>query len=169
MARCWLPPEKPLAMCRAVTDNVKDPRMTPSTNLDPQLVEPAYPFQSLIGFDMTDWSEGYARFELPLKPDLMNRYGIPHGGVYAVLLDTVMGFSGSYTGDPDSRQMVMTLSLTTNFLGRPKGDLLIGEGRRTGGGKSTYFANGTLTDQDGTTVATGTGTFRYRTGRTGAK
>lgn len=135
--------------------------------IDPRLREEPYAFQRLIGFRMTAWSDGVARFELPLKPDLMNRYGIPHGGVYASLLDTVMGFAGSWTGDPEDRRMAMTLSLTTNFLARPAGDLLLGEGRRTGGGRSTYFAEGWLTDAEGRLVATGTGTFRYRTGRAG--
>ena len=132
--------------------------------LDPELVEPPYPFQDHLGFRMTGWTEGWARFELPLGPHLGNRYGIPHGGVYAVLLDTVMGFSGCWTGDPDRKQLAMTLSLTTNFLGRPEGDLMIGEGRRTGGGRSTFFAEGTIRDREGTLVAMGTGTFRYRRG-----
>lgn len=131
-------------------------------DLDPRLVEEPYAFQRLIGFRMTGWDDGVARFELPLKPALMNRYGIPHGGIYACLLDTVMGFAGSWTGDPDDRRMVMTLSLTTNFLARPTGDLLRGEGRRTGGGRSTYFAEGDLIDAEDTVVATGIGMFRYR-------
>ncbi|MGB3556341.1 MAG: PaaI family thioesterase [Jannaschia sp.] len=135
-----------------------------NADLDPALVEDPYDFQRLIGFRMTGWGEGYSRFDLPLEPKLLNRYGIPHGGVYACLLDTVMGFAGSFTGDPDNRRMVMTLSLTTNFLGRPVGDLLSGEGRRTGGGRSTYFAEGELTDDSGNVVATGVGTFRYRKG-----
>ena len=134
------------------------------SDLDPVLVEAPYPFQEMVGFRITGWRDGWARFELPLGPGLMNRYGIPHGGVYAVLLDTVMGFSGSWTGDPERRQMAMTLSLTTNFLSRPEGDLLIGEGRRTGGGRSSFFAEGTIHDYAGTLVTTGTGVFRYRKG-----
>ena len=134
------------------------------SDLDPRLVEPPYPFQDLMGFRMAGWRDGWARFELPLRPELGNRYGIPHGGVYAVLLDTVMGFSGCWTGDPDRPQLAMTLSLTTNFLGRPEGDLMIGEGRRTGGGRSTFFAEGTIRDGAGNLVTTGTGVFRYRKG-----
>lgn len=133
-------------------------------SVDPGLVEDPYPFQQLLGFRLTHWAEGFARFELPLTDRLMNRYGIPHGGVYASLLDTVMGFCGSYTGDPDRRQLCMTLSLTTNFLGRPSGAVLLGEGRHVGGGRSTYYAEGTLSDETGTIVATGIGTFRYRKG-----
>lgn len=135
-----------------------------SSTIDPAIIEGDYPMQRLMGFAMEDWSDGYAQFRLPLKPELMNRYGIPHGGLYAVLLDTVMGFAGSYTGDADRKQMVMTLSMTANFLSRPSGHVLIGEGRRTGGGKSTYFADGTVTDGTGALIATGSGTFRYRKG-----
>ncbi|MBD3679828.1 MAG: PaaI family thioesterase [Rhodobacteraceae bacterium] len=134
------------------------------TDLNPDLIEPPYPLQAHLGFTITGWEQDFARFELPLTPPLMNRYGIPHGGIYAVLLDTVMGFSGSYTGDPERKVLAMTLSLNTNFLSRPVGEILIGEGRRTGGGKSTFFSEGIIRDETGLTVATGTGVFRYRKG-----
>lgn len=130
--------------------------------LDPRLVEETYPLQGHLGFTMTGWSEGYSAFEMPLRPFHMNRYGIPHGGVYVTLLDTVMGYCGCYTGTPDEKRLAMTLSLTTNFLSRPSGTILTAEGRVTGGGRRTFFADGVLTDDRGTTVATATGTFRYR-------
>ena len=139
--------------------------MTTDNHLDPALIEDSYPMQSLIGMEMIHWTDGCARFRLPLRPALMNRYGIPHGGLYAVLLDTVMGYAGSWTGSADQRQMVMTLTLTTNFLSRPEGAVLIGEGRRVGGGRSTFFAEGTVTDDLGTRVATGSAAFRYRRGQ----
>ena len=138
--------------------------MTDLPPIDPALIEDPYPLQRHIGFRMTHWAPDYARFELPLEPFLMNRYGIPHGGVHAMMLDTVMGFSGCYTGAPDRKVLAMTLTLNTSFLGRPTGRLLIGEGRRTGGGRSTFFAEGVLRDDEGTTVATGSGAFRYRKG-----
>ena len=131
-------------------------------DLDPALVEDPYPLQKHLGFNITAWSEDYARFELPLEPYLMNRYGIPHGGVHAVMLDTVMGFCGCYTGDRANPQLAMTLSLNVNFVGQAKGKLLIAEGRRTGGGRKTFFAEATVMDELGTKVATGTGVFRYR-------
>jgi uncharacterized protein (TIGR00369 family) len=124
--------------------------------------EPAYPFQRLLGFRLVEWKTDYSRFELSLEEKLQNRFGIPHGGVYATMLDTVMGYSGSYTGDLDKKRMAMTLSMTTNFLSRPEGDLLICEGFRTGGGARTYFARGVITDSFGTEIANGTGAFRYR-------
>ena len=134
------------------------------TKFDPALAEGSYPLMSHLGFSMVDWQEGFSRFELPLEPFLMNRYGIPHGGVYATLLDTVMGFSGCYTGSVAHKRMAMTLSLNVNYLSRPKGAVLIGEGRRTGGGRKTFFAEGTVTDETGEMIATATGVFRYRSG-----
>lgn len=132
------------------------------TTLNPALVEVAYPLQAHLGFEMTGWSEGYCQFELPLAPFLMNRFGIPHGGVHAMMLDTVMGFCGCYTGDPDNRQMAMTLSMTVNFLAQAQGGVMIGEGRVTGGGRKTFFAEGKVHDDTGILMATGTGVFRYR-------
>ena len=130
--------------------------------LPPELVESPYPLQEHLGFRITDWRKDYARFELPMAPFLMNRYGILHGGVHATMCDTVMGYAGCYTGDPDNRQLAMTLNLSTNFLGQMKGKLLIAEGFRTGGGAKTFFAEARISDELGTLAATGTGVFRVR-------
>ena len=40
--------------------------------------------------------------------------------------------------------------------------VMIGEGRVTGGGRKTFFAEGTVRDELGTLIAKGTGVFRYR-------
>lgn len=128
----------------------------------PELVEPAYPMQRLIGFVLTGWGPDFARFELRLAPGHANRHGNLHGGVYAALLDTAMGFSGAYTGDPARRAMTMTLSMTTNFLAPAEGPRVMAEGRRTGGGRRTFFTEGRLIDGAGRVAATATGVFRVR-------
>ncbi|WP_342706707.1 PaaI family thioesterase [Lutimaribacter saemankumensis] len=132
------------------------------TTMNPDLIEPPYPLQAHLGFRMVDWREDYSRFDLPIVPHLGNRFGIVHGGVHAMMLDTVMGFAGCFTGDPDAPQQAMTLSMTTNFLSQAKGDLLIAEGFRTGGGRKTFFARAQITDNTGELIATATGVFRYR-------
>ena len=132
------------------------------TTFDTSLLEEPYPLMDHMGFKMVDWQEDYAKFELPLEPFLMNRYGIPHGGVYAMLLDTVMGYCGCYTGSATEPQMAMTLSMNVNFLSRPKGKVLIAEANRTGGGRKTFFTEGAIKDEFGETVASATGVFRYR-------
>lgn len=132
--------------------------------LDPRLVEPPYPLQAHLGMCMTAWSEDYARIETPLTNFLMNRQGLPHGGIHATLLDSAMGYAGCYTGDPDRRQMALTLSMTVNYLAQASGEVLIAEGWRTGGGRRAFFAEGRVTDHTGTVIATSTGVFRYLSG-----
>jgi len=56
----------------------------------------------------------------------------------------------------------MTLSMTVNFLAPPQGGTLIAEGRRTGGGRKTFFTEGAARDETGLLLATATGVFRYR-------
>ncbi len=129
-------------------------------------VEPTYPWQDTLGFTVTGWGPGIAEIKLPIAAKHGNRYGIPHGGVLASLLDTAMGFAGCYTGDPDRPQLAMTLSMTTNFLSVARGQTLIAHGRKTGGGAKTFFAEATVTDDTGAVIATATGVFRYRKGET---
>ena len=126
--------------------------------------EPPSGLQTHLGYRLIAWERDFARVEMPMAPHLMNRQGLPHGGLHATLLDTAMGFAGCYTGDPEQRQMALTLSLTVNFLGQAQGARLIAEARRTGGGKSTFFADATVRDDTGALIATGTGVFRYRRG-----
>lgn len=135
-----------------------------SDDLDPRLIEPPYPLQAHLGMEMTAWLDGFARVEMPVSDVIANRQGLPHGGIHATLLDSAMGYAGCYTGDPDSRQMALTLSMTVNFVGQAQGSRLIAEARKTGGGRKTYFAEGACRDDLGNLLATATGVFRYRSG-----
>lgn len=126
------------------------------------LLESPYEYQKLIGFEIVAWTQDNAKLQLPLNEKHGNRYGIPHGGVHATLLDTCMGFAGCYTGDREAPQLAMTLSLNVQYLSRPKGKLLVATGVKTGGGRKTFFAEGSIADETGELIAKGTGTFRYR-------
>lgn len=115
-----------------------------------------------LGIEMTGWDHDVARFEATVAPFHLNRSEIPHGGIYATMLDTAMGYAGAYTGDPDQRRMTLTLSLNISYLSRPKGTRLIAVGQRIGGGAKTFFTDGRLTDETGELIATAQGTFRVR-------
>ncbi|GEM_PF-228628 len=128
----------------------------------PEIIESPYPFQRLLGFQIVDWRADLVEIHQPLHAALGNRFGIPHGGVHATLLDTAMGFAGCFTGDPAQKIQAMTLSLTTTYLARPKGRMLIARGRRTGGGRRIFFAEGEILDDTGELIARGSGTFRFR-------
>ncbi|MBY6200872.1 PaaI family thioesterase [Maritalea mobilis] len=132
------------------------------TDLNPVLREDPYAIQQHLGYEVTGWTKDWARVEMDLAPHIMNRQGIPHGGIHATLLDTAMGYAGCFTGDLGRKQNAMTLSMTVNYVGQPKGRRLIAEGRRVGGGRSTYFAEAELRDETGAVLSRATGVFRYR-------
>jgi uncharacterized protein (TIGR00369 family) len=130
--------------------------------LAPALNESISAFQQHMGYRLTHWEKDFARLSQPLEDFLMNRVGIPHGGNYALLLDTAMGYCGIYTGDPEKRVQALTLSLTVNFVAQARGDVLIAEGKVVGGGRRTFFAEGRVFDEEGRLVAQGAGTFQRR-------
>ncbi|MCB1396824.1 MAG: PaaI family thioesterase [Rhodobacter sp.] len=122
-------------------------------------------FTQLIGMRRTGFAQDYARFELDITPDHLNPMGIPHGGVYATLLDTALGSSGCYEGNPDTYRPSVTLNLNVSYLARSRGMHLICEARCVGGGKSVYFSEGEVRDETGTVLARATGTFKVITRR----
>lgn len=134
----------------------------PPAGYDPLSEETGYPFQELVGFRIAGWSQGYARVELDLEEKHGNRYGLPHGGVHAALMDTAAGFSGCFCPWPGRKRLAMTLSLTINYLGQAKGRKLIAESRVTGGGRKSFFTCVDLSDELGNPVAQGVFTMRWR-------
>jgi acyl-coenzyme A thioesterase PaaI-like protein len=70
--------------------------------------------------------------------------------------------SGSYKPAPDDLLPGLTLSLTLQYLAPLKlGDgFAMAQARRTGGGKSVFFAEGTVKAPDGRLIATATGVFK---------
>jgi uncharacterized protein (TIGR00369 family) len=122
----------------------------------------AFPYRQLLGYRMVSFEPDRAQFELTLEHRHMNGDGVPHGGVYASLLDATMGFSGCHTGIPDHRRKAMTLSLSIVFVAPPVGTRLIAVARRIGGGTRTFFSEGQIHDETGLLLAQATGAFRYR-------
>lgn len=122
-----------------------------------------YALQEHLGYRITKWEENLAVIELELTSLHMNRHNIPHGGIYALLIDTAAGFCGTNQGPVGKSKKAMTLSLTCNFIAQPKGKRLIATGRKVGGGRKSFFSTVDLKDETGVLIATGQGTMRYRT------
>ena len=85
-----------------------------------------------------------------------------HGGLYSSMLDVALAMTGSYRPAPDPLIPGLTLSLTIQFLAAANLDdrYLIAEARRTGGGKSVFFAAGEVCAASGRVVATASGVFK---------
>ena len=87
---------------------------------------------------------------------------IVHGGLYSSMLDVALAMTGSYRPAPAPLIPGLTLSLTTQFLAAATLDdrYLIAEARRTGGGKSVFFADGAVRVPSGRIIATASGVFK---------
>ena len=119
-------------------------------------------FQNLLGYTLVEWSKGYSKMELPITPKLGNRAGFVHGGVLSTLVDSTCGFAGCYPISDTEVPRCVTLTLNTNFIGPVTGEKIFAVGEVLGGGRKVFFAKSTITNEDGSLIATGEGSFRYR-------
>lgn len=127
-------------------------------------------FQRLLGYRLVRWQEGEAELEMPIDQRHLNRAGVVHGGVLTTLLDTAMGFSATYCPVPGRVRRVVTLSLSTSFLGQAReGDVYV-IGRLRGGGRKIIGAAGEVRHRGtGALLATAEGMFKYRPGSESAE
>ena len=117
--------------------------------------------QTLLGYvvDITA-DDGTARCHLNIGAQHGNRHGGLHGGIMSCMLDNAMGFAASLTGDDAGETRFMTLSMTTQYLAPAREGRVTATGNITGGGRSVVFAEGELTDINGTVLATSSGVYK---------
>lgn len=127
---------------------------------NPVHAEP-YLLQRTLDYHITAWEKDFSQVELDLTEVHMNRNMTPHGGIYALLMDTACAFCGSCPAQGEEYKIPVTLSLNVNYLSTPKGTHLICQGRKTGGGKRNWFAESDVRDETGHLIATATATLTY--------
>ncbi len=104
-----------------------------------------------------------ARTTLTIGSAHLNRNGMLHGGIIAMLLDSACGFSASMALGGDALTPVVTVSLTTQFVaGAPAGAEVTALGTVSGGGRKISHVTGELRDGDGRLLATAQGVFKRR-------
>jgi uncharacterized protein (TIGR00369 family) len=112
-----------------------------------------------MGTVVDEWSEDGVRLRVPFAEHLTNDGKEYHGGAIAALMDTA-GASAVWAGhDFDRGLKASTVSMTVNYTGRAKGDL-IAIARCVKRGRDTHFSEIRVEDPNGTLVATGTLVYR---------
>lgn len=114
-----------------------------------------------LGFDLVEWREGFARVTVDLDERHENRQGGIHGGVTAALIDAATGFCGIYEPDPGKRRGNVTVSLTVNYTGRPKGTRLTCVAELLRAGRRLYFASARVHDDTGNLIASAEAVYAY--------
>lgn len=103
---------------------------------------------------------------MQLRPDVMNPFGVVHGGSICALIDSAAGTAIAAGTLPDDRIMG-TIDMQVHFLERAQGTALVAEGRVVRAGKAIAIAQVEVKDDAGRSVAMGTATFRL--GRSGSQ
>lgn len=130
----------------------------PKSILDnPTLYEGTY--LEFLGFRLTDWREGFARLEMPVRPEHRNTVGYLHGGVIASLLDIAGAVSGSFGVAEEF--VSITINLNCNYMSPHRAETVIAEGELIRSTKSLFFAQAKLIDPEFKRLcATATGTYK---------
>ena len=118
------------------------------------------PFVSHLKVLTETLGEGSARLSLPIEPHLTNSIGTVHGGVIMSLLDVAL-CTAARTLHPDSLG-VITIDMSTSFIGGGSGARLLAEARVLKNGRSMIFVDGEAKNEDGSLVAKAIATVRVR-------
>ena len=104
--------------------------------------------------------QGTARLSLPVETEFTNSLGTVHGGVILSLLDVAL-CTAARTLHPDSTG-VITIDLSTSFIGGGSGERLFAEARVLKDGRSMSFVEGEARNADSSLVAKAMATVRVR-------
>ena len=117
-------------------------------------------FSQWLGIEVLEIKEGYSKIKMTVREEMINGFGIVHGGIAFSLADSAFAFACN-------NRNVLSVALDTaiNFL-KPVsvGDILTAEAKELHNGKSTGLYHITITNQNDHTVALFKG-LCYRTNR----
>lgn len=114
-------------------------------------------FSKYLGIEFVEFREGYTKAELEIKPELLNRLGILHGGVTYALADTCMG--GAVFSLLEENKHCVAMEVKTNYLRPVTGGRLVAESRVVHCGKQVAVATCEVHDGQGKMIAMATGSF----------
>ncbi len=118
-------------------------------------------FSQWLGISVLEIKEGYSKIKMTVRPEMINGFGIVHGGIAFSLADSAFAFACN-----NRNVLSVALDTSINFL-KPvhPGDVLIAEAKELHNGKSTGLYHITITNQNQHIVAVFKGTC-YRTNKT---
>lgn len=117
-------------------------------------------FSQWLGIEVLEIKEGYSKIKMTVRPEMINGFGIVHGGIAFSLSDSAFAFACN-----NRNNLSVTLDTSIVFT-KPVhvGDIITAEAKELHNGKSTGLYHITITNQKDHMVALFKGTC-YRTGK----
>jgi acyl-CoA thioesterase len=106
-------------------------------------------FSQWLGIGVLEIKEGYSRIKMTVREEMVNGFGIVHGGIPFSLADSAFAFACN-----NRNNLSVALDTSINFIKAVHvGDELTAEAIEVHNGKSTGLYNITITNQNNHVVA----------------
>ena len=117
-------------------------------------------FSQWLGISVIEITEGYSKIKMSVREEMLNGFGIVHGGIAFSLADSAFAFACN-----NRNNLSVALDTSINFI-KPvhPGDELIAEAKELHNGRSTGLYHISIYNQHNHLVAQFKGTC-YRTGK----
>jgi acyl-CoA thioesterase len=117
-------------------------------------------FSQWLGIEVLETTDGYSKIKLTVRKEMINGFGIVHGGVAFSLADSAFAFACN-----NRNNLSVALDTSINFI-KPVhvDDVLTAEAKEIHNGRSTGLYHITITNQNDHVVALFKGTC-FRTGK----
>ncbi len=117
-------------------------------------------FSQWLGISLIEIKEGYSKIKMTVREEMLNGFGIIHGGIAFSLADSAFAFACN-----NRNNLSVALDTSINFI-KPvhPGDVLIAEAKELHNGRSTGLYHISIFNQHDHLVAQFKGTC-YRTGK----
>src|SRR5690606_21201251 len=117
-------------------------------------------FSQWLGISVNDVREGYSKITMEVRPEMINGFGIVHGGIAFSLADSAFAFACN-----NRNNLSVALDTAINFTKPVKvGDKLTADANEMHNGRSTRIYYIRVSNQAGELVALFKGTC-FRTGK----
>lgn len=117
-------------------------------------------FSQWLGISVVEVREGYSKISITLRGDMLNGFGVIHGGIAFSLADSAFAFA---CNNRNNLSVALDANITFTKATKP-GDVLTAEAKEMHNGRSTGLYLVTVTNQHGEQVAFFKGTC-FRTGK----
>ena len=117
-------------------------------------------FSQWLGISIIEITEGYSKIKMTVRTEMINGFGIVHGGIAFSLADSAFAFACN-----NRNVLSVALDTSINFLKPVQvNDMLIAEAMELHNGRSTGLYHINITNQKNETVAVFKGTC-FRTSK----